>query len=134
MISVALFAVASERVEDPVVDGSHGRDEGGGVKDDDNNECHEGGGGRRQGLRQVVASPSSLGAAGAIAKFCIAVVAVGNDDGVHHPPEVRQHCRAGIPISPCWNVFIPLNGEGKGGGGGGDGGGGVGGCEGGGKG
>jgi hypothetical protein len=94
-----------------------------------------GAGGRRWGHRRVVVAPSSFGTAGAVANFCIAVVIVGNDDGVHHPPEVCQHCRAGIPISPYQNVFIPLNGkgegkgEGEGGGVGGGGGGGEGGGE-----
>ncbi len=104
------------------------------------------GGGSRRGHRQVVIAPSSFDAAKAIANVCIAVIAVGNNDGVHWPPEVRQHSRASIPISPFWNVFIPLNGEGKGkskgggvgvgigGGGGGGKGGGKGGKEGGGKG
>ena len=129
--------VAAERGEDPAVNGSHGGEEGGGVKDNNDNKYHEGGG-RRQGHRQVIIAPSSFGAAGAIANFCVAVIAVGNDDGVHRPPEVRRHCRAGIPMSPYRNVFIPLNGkgegEGKGGGVGGGGGGGEGGGKGGGKG
>ncbi len=47
VISVVLPGVAVERGEDPVVNGSHGREEGGGVKDNDNNEYHKGGG-RRQ--------------------------------------------------------------------------------------
>ncbi len=94
--------------------------------------------GRRRGHRQVIVTPSSFNAAGAVANVRDAVVAVGNGNGVLRPPEVRQHCRASIPISPYRNVFIPLNGkgEGKGGGGGIDvgSGGGGGGGEGGGKG
>jgi hypothetical protein len=89
---------------------------------------------RRRGHRRVVVAPSSFGSAGAVANFCIAVVTVGNDDGVHRPPEVCQHRWAGIPISPYPNVFIPLNGKGEGKGMGGGIGGGGGGGEGGGKG
>jgi hypothetical protein len=128
--------VAAKRGEDPAVNSSHGGEEGGGVKDNDNDKYYEGGGGRRREHRQVIVAPSSFGAPGAVANFCVAVVAVGNDDGVHCPPEVCRHCRAGILISPYRNVFILLNskGKGKGGGVGGGGDGGEGGGEGGGKG
>ncbi len=44
MISLAPPGVAVERGEDPVVDGSHGGEEGGGIKDNDNDEYLEGGG------------------------------------------------------------------------------------------
>ncbi len=77
------------------------------------------GGGSRRGHRRVVVTPSSFDAAGAVANVCVAVIAIGNDDGVHRPPEVRRHSRASIPISPYQNVFILLNGEGKGEGAGG---------------
>ncbi len=33
---------------------------------------------------------SSFDAVGAVANVCVAVIAVGNDDGVHRPPEVPQ--------------------------------------------
>jgi hypothetical protein len=92
------------------------------------------GGGSRRGHRRVVIAPSSFEAAGAVANVCVAVIAVGNDDGVHRLPEVCQHSRASIPISPYRNVFIPLNGEGEGAGGGVGVGGGEGGKEGGGEG
>jgi hypothetical protein len=81
-----------------------------------------------------VVAPTAFGAAGAVANFCIAVVAVGNNNGVRHPPEVCRHRRAGIPIYPYLNVFIPLNGKGKGKGKGGGIGGGGGSGKGGGKG
>ncbi len=77
------------------------------------------GGGSRRGHCRVVIAPSSFDAAGAVANVCIAVIAVWNDDGVHRPPEVCQHSRASIPIPPYRNVFISLNGKGKGEGAGG---------------
>ncbi len=92
------------------------------------------GGGEEAGYCRVVIPPSSFNTTGAVANIRNAVVAVGNDDSVHHPPEIRRHCRTSIPISPYRNVFIPLNGKGEGsgigGGGGGGGGGGKGGTEG----
>jgi hypothetical protein len=36
-VSLDTPGVAAERGEDPAVDGSHGREEGGGIEDDDNN-------------------------------------------------------------------------------------------------
>jgi hypothetical protein len=93
VISIAPPGVAAERGEDPAVDGSHREEEGGGVKDDDEDEYHKGGGGNRQGHHRVVVAPSSFDAAGAVANVRVAVVAVGNDDGVHCPPEVRRHRR-----------------------------------------
>jgi hypothetical protein len=51
-----------------------------------------------------------------VANVRIAVIAVRNNDSVHHPPEIHRHCQASIPMSPYQNVFIPLNGEGVGGG------------------
>ncbi len=71
-------------------------------------------GGSRRGHRQVDVAPSSFDAARAVANVCVAVIAFGNDDGVHRPPEVCQNSRASIPISPYQNVFILLNGKGKG--------------------
>jgi hypothetical protein len=42
-----------------------------------------------QGHSRVIVAFSSFDAARAIANVCVVVIAVGNDDGVHHPPEVR---------------------------------------------
>ncbi len=44
MISIVPPGVAVERGEDPMVNGSHSGEEGGGIKDDNDNEYHEGGG------------------------------------------------------------------------------------------
>jgi hypothetical protein len=125
--------VTAKRGEDPAFNGSTAGRREEALKTMTTTSTTKGGG---QGHRRVVVAPSSFGAAGAVANFRIAVVAVGNDNGVHRPQEVCQHCRAGIPISLYWNVFIPLygKGEGKGGGIGGGGGGGEGGGERGGKG
>jgi hypothetical protein len=47
MISIVLPGVAAKKGEDPAVNGSYGREKGGGVEDNNNNKCREGGG-RRQ--------------------------------------------------------------------------------------
>ncbi len=52
MISIMPPGVAAKRGEDPAVDGSHGREEGGGVEDDDNDKYHKG------GVEEVRAPPS----------------------------------------------------------------------------
>jgi hypothetical protein len=44
--------------------------------------------GRRRGHPQDVIAPSSFDATRAVTNACVAVVAVGNNDGVHRPPEV----------------------------------------------
>ncbi len=54
MISVMPPGVAAKRGEDPVVDGSHGREQGGGAKDDDDDEYHEGGGGGGGGTAELL--------------------------------------------------------------------------------
>ncbi len=60
VISVALPGVAAERGEDPMVDGSHGREEGGDVKDDNDGEYHEGGGGVGGGTTKSSLPPPPL--------------------------------------------------------------------------
>ncbi len=70
-----------------MVDRSQGEEEGGGIEDDNNGKYHKGGGEEAR-HRQVLVAPSSFDAAGAVANVSDAVVTVGNNDGVHRPPEV----------------------------------------------
>jgi hypothetical protein len=90
MISVMLPGVAAERGEDPVVDGSHGGEEGGSIEDKDNDEYHEGGGGGGGGTaKSLLPSPPLMPPEPCQCLHCSRPI--GNDDGVHHLPEVRQH-------------------------------------------
>ncbi len=59
MISIELLDIAAKRGEDPTVDGSHGREEGGGIKDKDDDKSTRGEG-RKQGHRRAVVAPSSF--------------------------------------------------------------------------
>jgi hypothetical protein len=52
VITVVPADIAAKRGEDPAVNGSHGREEGGGIKEDDNNKYLEWGG------EEAVAPPS----------------------------------------------------------------------------
>jgi hypothetical protein len=60
VISVAPPGVAFERGEDPVVDGSHGGEEGGGVEANDNDEYHKGRGGVGGGTTESSLPPPPL--------------------------------------------------------------------------
>jgi hypothetical protein len=60
MISVVLPGVATERGEDPAVNGSHGGEEGGGNKDDNKYEYHDGGEGGGGGTAALSSVPPPL--------------------------------------------------------------------------
>ncbi len=82
MISVAPPYI--KRGEDPVVDGSHGGEEGRGVEDNNDDKYHKGGG-RRRGHHRAVIAPSSfevlvlaVAVAVAVVRAVVLVVAVHN--------------------------------------------------------